>query len=629
MIPISDPCLAQLARALRRFVLPAGCVLLLAAILPRLGEAQCGLTIPAGWMVVDAPWRPKDFAITKYNGMYHLFFIRHNNNLSMWDPQNEADLGHAVSPDLRHWTTLAPVLGAHSLPNADYDHIWAPSIIRKGTTYIMYFTGVLYDGFHTNGLQTIRYAISSNLASWTVFPDWISYGPGSVPWALQDPSAVNFGDFRDPSVIRDPHPTETGDPPGWLMYYVTHPSSEAIGEGIPGSTDTDPNHVSYVVGLAHADYGSELSPFDVKALWATHRAYPTGGHFNTIESPTVFSHQSGGATGWVMIAGAGGAYADNLVAWTAPDPTAEPADWTWKGSAANLGTGHPCGITSLTWFKDSYGNFDDLNGYAGAEYFLDDDGREYLCDFNYGVIETRQMKWTSLATFDLEQPLAFETLYLDAGNATNCTNVHITITGKNLADGLGTRFAYLEAVRVDEQGNELGTIPNDQVALPGQVQLTGDATTQSWHPTAVQGEASTRMVVRLRAPDTDIKSAPITVTATSCGGGGGPYRFPASAQPVSEARGGAFDFQVEAQSLDGRDARLRATLPAASTARVQVFDLHGRQVRLLSDGMLPAGESHLAWDRMDDAGQHVPPGVYFVRLATAFGMRSVRFVVVR
>ena len=605
-----------------------GLALVLISLMPGPGGAQVnGLTIPAGIMAPAAPFRPKDFALAKYNGQYHLLYINHDNTPNV---VTETNLGHAVSPDLRHWTPLPPVLAAHSLTNADYDHIWAPSIIKKGSTYIMYFTGVHDDGIHTNGVQTIRFAISSNLTDWTVFPSWLDYECGMVPWALCDPAFVNYGDFRDPCVIRDPHPTDTGDPPGWLMYYVTHPTSDAIAQGIPGSNDPDPNHVSYVVGMASATYDGPLNMYDLKPLWATHRAYPTGGHFNTIESPTVFSHTSSGATGWFLIAGAGGAFADNLVAWTVPDPTADPPGWTFQYGVSNLGTGHPFGIPT-NWFKDSYGDFDNADGWEGAEYFLDDDGREYLCDFNENWIEIRQIKWTSPGAFDLEQPLLFETLSLGRATATNCVTAHVTITGKNLADGLGTRYAHLEAMRVDDGGNPLGTIPNNQVGLPDSVALTSDATVSTWHPSAATGETSTRMVIRLRDPDNSVASAPITVTQTTCGGGGGPLKDPATARrdPDGGVNAGVpLGLHVDAQALGLREARLRAALPAGGPAQVQIFDLNGRRVRLLRDGFLPAGESQLSWDLRDDAGSRVAPGVYFGRLTTALGTRTARVVVV-
>jgi len=134
-----------------------GLALVLISLMPGPGGAQVnGLTIPAGIMAPAAPFRPKDFALAKYNGQYHLLYINHDNTPNV---VTETNLGHAVSPDLRHWTPLPPVLAAHSLTNADYDHIWAPSIIKKGSTYIMYFTAFRpYDSRFPRTSRTGRYS---------------------------------------------------------------------------------------------------------------------------------------------------------------------------------------------------------------------------------------------------------------------------------------------------------------------------------------------------------------------------------------------------------------------------------------------------------------------------------------
>ena len=44
--------------------------------------------------------RPKDFAFVKKDGVYHLFYIRHNDLLPPW--ATELDFGHATSKDLFH-----------------------------------------------------------------------------------------------------------------------------------------------------------------------------------------------------------------------------------------------------------------------------------------------------------------------------------------------------------------------------------------------------------------------------------------------------------------------------------------------------------------------------------------------
>lgn len=74
-------------------------------------------------------------------------------------------------------------------------------------------------------------------------------------------------------------------------------------------------------------------------------------------------------------------------------------------------------------------------------------------------------------------------------------------------------------------------------------------------------------------------------------------------------------------------AMLSATLGAAATARVELFDVAGRHVRTLHSGTLPAGPSVVHWDGRDAAGQPAAHGVYFARLATASGRWTARIAI--
>jgi hypothetical protein len=56
-------------------------------------------------------------------------------------------------------------------------------------------------------------------------------------------------------------------------------------------------------------------------------------------------------------------------------------------------------------------------------------------------------------------------------------------------------------------------------------------------------------------------------------------------------------------------------LPRGGAASVRVFDLHGRLVRTLVNGQLPAGEHRAIWDGRDGHGRPVASGVYAVQLA--------------
>lgn len=58
-------------------------------------------------------------------------------------------------------------------------------------------------------------------------------------------------------------------------------------------------------------------------------------------------------------------------------------------------------------------------------------------------------------------------------------------------------------------------------------------------------------------------------------------------------------------------------LPAANRARLALYDVAGRRVRVLVDRELPAGAYRTAWDAQDDRGRPVASGVYLARLEVA------------
>ncbi len=59
---------------------------------------------------------------------------------------------------------------------------------------------------------------------------------------------------------------------------------------------------------------------------------------------------------------------------------------------------------------------------------------------------------------------------------------------------------------------------------------------------------------------------------------------------------------------------LRYSLAAPAPVRLDVYDVQGRQVRMLVQATQPAGEQAVVWDGANAAGQAMPPGVYFGRL---------------
>ncbi|MEZ4650071.1 MAG: FlgD immunoglobulin-like domain containing protein [Candidatus Eisenbacteria bacterium] len=68
------------------------------------------------------------------------------------------------------------------------------------------------------------------------------------------------------------------------------------------------------------------------------------------------------------------------------------------------------------------------------------------------------------------------------------------------------------------------------------------------------------------------------------------------------------------------------TLPAESKVEVAVFDVDGRAVRALHQGVLSAGHHRLDWDGRDAHGRDLPAGVYLYRVRTSSGQASSRVV---
>jgi hypothetical protein len=64
----------------------------------------------------------------------------------------------------------------------------------------------------------------------------------------------------------------------------------------------------------------------------------------------------------------------------------------------------------------------------------------------------------------------------------------------------------------------------------------------------------------------------------------------------------------------GGTTMLRFSLPTGTNVRMSVFDLMGREVKVLTNGFAGAGAHSIAWDLRDGSGQFVPRGMYFVRL---------------
>lgn len=69
--------------------------------------------------------------------------------------------------------------------------------------------------------------------------------------------------------------------------------------------------------------------------------------------------------------------------------------------------------------------------------------------------------------------------------------------------------------------------------------------------------------------------------------------------------------------------RIVFRLPREAIAQLRVYDLQGRRVRTLHDGLLTAGEHGVDWDGTDDTGREVAAGTYYYELRSE-GRRLAR-----
>lgn len=71
------------------------------------------------------------------------------------------------------------------------------------------------------------------------------------------------------------------------------------------------------------------------------------------------------------------------------------------------------------------------------------------------------------------------------------------------------------------------------------------------------------------------------------------------------------------------------TLPKPGAVTIRVFDMLGRQIRLLASGEQSAGRHSVVWDGRDNHGVDVMSGVYYYRVETASGSISRKMMLVR
>ncbi len=101
------------------------------------------------------------------------------------------------------------------------------------------------------------------------------------------------------------------------------------------------------------------------------------------------------------------------------------------------------------------------------------------------------------------------------------------------------------------------------------------------------------------------------------------------AVPEPAGAGGAALRAAAAPNPTTGATRIHYTLPRGGPVELAIYDVSGRRVRTLVDGVHPAGSYEAAWDGRDDAGLRPAPGVYLYRLTSGRNGTAGRLVLLQ
>jgi hypothetical protein len=121
--------------------------------------------------------------------------------------------------------------------------------------------------------------------------------------------------------------------------------------------------------------------------------------------------------------------------------------------------------------------------------------------------------------------------------------------------------------------------------------------------------------------DLDVSADPYVyyhVTATDSAGNEGDASSVEN-PPMGLSNGGenppsAYCLTQEGPNPSEGQTTMRFDIPVPGPVSLKIFDIAGRVIAVLADGMCPAGCHSLVWTGEDESGGSVSPGIYFVRM---------------
>ena len=81
--------------------------------------------------------------------------------------------------------------------------------------------------------------------------------------------------------------------------------------------------------------------------------------------------------------------------------------------------------------------------------------------------------------------------------------------------------------------------------------------------------------------------------------------------------------------MTGSTAQIRFTMAGEGRALLTIFDVNGRRVKRVFDGVASEGPNEVLWDGTNDSGRPVAGGVYFYRMQAEGKEFSRKLVVIR
>jgi beta-fructofuranosidase len=549
-------------------------------------------TARAATMIPTDGGRPKDFTLVKKDGVYHLFYIRHNDLVPPW--ATEFDFGHATSTDLYHWTQLPPVMGV-APQYWDNLHVWAPSIVTWGGLYWMFYCGVTDDGAGLRNTQRIGAAVSSDLMTWTRTPEVPVWSTASAPWGWWSPKNATMA-CRDPFVMPDPRASGH-----WLMYYT---ASAAIDTTVT------------LVGVVSSS-GDPGVWHDEKPLWITYKTFSQ----NTLtESPHLFSHNGR----WFMVVTTGAV--QPLSFYVGSDPVGDPPAWTYRGRLATM-----LGYDTSEWFASESMRDGDLDLFA----FVDGDR-----------IAFKTIVWGSGDNFALAEPSYFHMVSMAWTRPTVNENQYVGLR-MTAVNGYAYHLPLVAWVK-DASGFETAA-SFAGLGMSANPDLSADTTQVSWFTRRWPSTLPANQPMRVRVATSDgtattpwLTVYPNAIAPRISTGPGGkmPYTPLDPDQPVVSPNPPSPPEDSIAHVMSAPEpAALRVLtgsplggapavvlqLAAPVAARVEVFDVQGRRLVTLADRSFAAGTNVLVWDGRDASGARSPRGLYFVRMSTPARVLTARF----